>query len=84
MGGELKGGEHMDTPACMFRGCSLIRRIDPTFGHSSKASVLPRSPFFTVQLSHPDANPNTNVRLAKNVTYGKIRMYVLAKSILLS
>ena len=52
--------------------------------HSSKASVLWRSPFFTVQLSHPDANPNTDVRLAKNVTYGKIWMYVLAKSILLS
>lgn len=37
MGRELKGGEHMDTPACMFRECSLIRRIDPTFGGRAMA-----------------------------------------------
>ena len=40
--------------------------------YSSKASILRCLAFFTIQFSHPDANPNTDVRLAKNVTYGKI------------
>ena len=37
MGGGLKGGENTGTPACMPRGCSLIRRMGPHIwrkGHS--------------------------------------------------
>ena len=44
--------------------------------HSSKASVLQHSPFFTVQLSHPYMTTGKTIALTKRTFVGKV-MYLL-------
>ena len=40
--------------------------------HSSKASILPRSAFFTVQLSHPYMTIGKNIALTRWTFVGKV------------
>ena len=40
--------------------------------HSSKASVLQRSPFFIVQLSHPYMTPGKTIALTRRTFVGKV------------
>ena len=40
--------------------------------HSSKASILQRSPFFTVQLSHPYMTTGKTIALTRQTTVGKV------------
>ena len=40
--------------------------------HSSKASILQRSPFFTVQLSHPYMTTRKNIALTRHYFVGKV------------
>ena len=40
--------------------------------HSSKASILPRSAFFTVQLSHPCMTTGKNIALTRRTFVGKV------------
>ena len=44
--------------------------------HSSKASILPRSAFFTVQLSHPYMTTGKTITLTRQTFVGKV-MYLL-------
>ena len=50
--------------------------------HSSKASILQRSAFFTVQLSHPYINTGKTIALTRQIFVGKvclIKYYLLIK-----
>jgi len=40
--------------------------------HNSKASILQRSPFFTVQLSHPYMTTGKTIALTRQTTVGKV------------
>ena len=40
--------------------------------HTSKASILQRSAFFTVQLSHPYMTPGKNIALTRRTFVGKV------------
>ena len=40
--------------------------------HSSKASILRRSTFFTVQLAHPDRTTGKNIALTRRTFVGKV------------
>ena len=40
--------------------------------HSSKASILPRSAFFTVQLAHPCMTTGKNIALTRRTFVGKV------------
>ena len=45
--------------------------------HSSKASILRRSAFFTVQLSHPYMNPGKTIALTRQTLFGKVMSLLL-------
>src|SRR5574341_139747 len=45
--------------------------------HSSKASILRRSAFFTVQLSHPYMTTGKNIALIRRTFVGKVIMSLL-------
>ena len=45
--------------------------------HSSKASILQRSAFFTVQLSHPYVTTGKNIALSRRTLVGKVTSLVL-------
>ena len=45
--------------------------------HSSKASILQRSAFFTVQLSHPYMTPGKTIALTKRTLVGKVMSLLL-------
>ena len=54
--------------------------------HSSKASILPRSAFFRVQLSHPYMNTGKTIALSRRTFVGKVMslLLVLAQEAVLS
>ena len=45
--------------------------------HSSKASILQRSAFFTVQLSHPHMTTGKNIALTRRTFVGKVMSLLL-------
>ena len=45
--------------------------------HSSKASILQRSPFFTVQLSHPHMTTGKTIALTRRTFVGKVMSLLL-------
>ena len=45
--------------------------------HSSKASILPRSAFFTVQLSHPYMTTGKTIALTRRTFVGKVMSLLL-------
>ena len=45
--------------------------------HSSKASILRHSAFFTVQLSHPYMTPGKNIALTRRTLVGKVMSLLL-------
>ena len=45
--------------------------------HSSKASILQRSAFFTVQLSHPYMTTGKTIALTRRTFFGKVRSLLL-------
>ena len=45
--------------------------------HSSKALVLQRSPFFTVQLSHPYMTTGKTIALTRQIFIGKVMSLLL-------
>ena len=45
--------------------------------HSSKASILRRSAFFTVQLSHPDLTTGKTIALTRQTFVGKVMSLLL-------
>ena len=45
--------------------------------HSSKASILQRSAFFTVQLSHPDMTTGKTIALTRWIFVGKVMSLLL-------
>ena len=45
--------------------------------HSSKASILPRSAFFTVQLSHPYMTTGKTIALTRRTLVGKVMSLLL-------
>ena len=45
--------------------------------HSSKASILQRSAFFTVQLSHPYMTPGKTIALTRQTFVGKVMSLLL-------
>ena len=45
--------------------------------HSSKASILPHSPFFTVQLSHPYMTTGKTIALTRRTFAGKVMSLLL-------
>ena len=54
---------------------SLLQR------HSSKASILQRSVFFTVQLSHPYMTIGKTIALTRQTLVGKVKSLLLTKLI---
>src|SRR5574340_462479 len=47
--------------------------------HSSKASILRRSAFFTVQLSHPNMTPGKTIALTRRTFVGKVMSLLFNK-----
>ena len=45
--------------------------------HSSKASILPRSAFFTVQISHPYMTTGKTIALTRQTSVGKVMSLLL-------
>ena len=52
--------------------------------HSSKASILPRSAFFGVQLSHPYMNTGKTIALSRRTFVGKVMSRRLAETLVLA
>ena len=52
--------------------------------HSSKASILPRSAFFRVQLSHPYMNTGKTIALSRRTFVGKVMSLLLAETLVLA
>ena len=50
--------------------------------HSSKAPILPRSAFFTVQLSHPYMSTGKTIALTKQTFVGKVMFNMLSRLVI--